>query len=168
MTILRLVVLALALAGGSPSVLATEPDVFLVEFRSYRPSIHFFGNDGPAQPMFSVIRTEPEWKQLWSEIEPHMGQDGDKRGPYPAPFIDFRRDTLIVAAAGMKTSGGWSVAIHSMREFPSRILVFVIELRPGKHCMASSVITHPIALALIPRTTKPVDFDIIRGETACE
>jgi len=77
-----------------------KPDIFLIEYQAFRPSLDFGLNDGPDAPTFSAIRAERAWRELWSQIEPRMSRDMDQRGPHRFPPVDFDRQTLLVAALG--------------------------------------------------------------------
>jgi hypothetical protein len=44
----------------------------------------------------------------------------------------------------------------------------VIELVPGPGCAAGQVLTHPMTIALIPRSTKPVVFNVNKASLDCE
>jgi PrcB C-terminal len=150
-----------AIAGES------KPDVFLVEYQAFRPNLYFGTNDGPDTPTYTAIQSEREWRSLWSEIEPRIARDMEQKGPHPFPPVDFTRRTLLVAALGTKPTGGYSVSIHSVVENPSRITVNVTELRPAKGCPVTLTSTHPIALVVIPRTSKPVGFSTTEAELIC-
>jgi hypothetical protein len=152
----------------SVTAVASEPGALLIEYQAYRPSPDFGLNDGPDSAMFTAIQTEPAWKALWSDIEPRMARDMNQRGPHPLPPIDFTRKTLLVAALGAKPTGGYSISIHSVIEGRSGITVNAIAVRPAKNCILTMATTHPIALILIPRTSKPIRFSTAQAEHKCE
>lgn len=83
------------------------------------------------------------------------------------PGIDFQRNTLLVIALGSRSSGGFGVAIESIREFPSEIQVTAYEITPSGDCVVAAVVTHPIAYALIPHTQKPVHFQLHKVSASC-
>ena len=146
-----------------------KPDTFLVEYQAYRPTRYFGPNSrGPKAPLFTAIQSEEQWRELWSQIGPRVAPDMDQRRPQ---HIDFTRKTLLVAALGTKPTGGYTVSVNSVVESPTQITVNVIALRP-KNCGSALngvtlTTTSPIALVLIPKTTKPVEFNTRETEDAC-
>jgi hypothetical protein len=168
MTALR-VIFALVLGSGAAAIFAAKPDLWLVQFQLFSPNMNFSADLGPERPTHVALNSEREWKRLWAEIEPRLPRDMNQTEPHPFPPIDFKRHTLIAAAMGEKPTSGYSVAIRSITEMPTQMLVSVIELQPGDSCMAVTLATtRPVALALIPRTKKPVRFDVVRTESICE
>lgn len=162
-------VLSLSLMWAcSVTATANEPDVFLVEYQAFRPNLYFGVNDGPDTATFTAIQSEREWKALWSDIEPRMARDMYQRGPRVFPPIDFARKTLLVAALGVKPTGGYSISIHSVVEDPSSITVNTIAVKPARNCVLTMATTHPIALILIPRTSKLVRFNTTQVEHSCD
>jgi len=154
---------------GTPTMApASEPDTWLIEYQAFSPDRFFSVDDGPDQAMFTAVQSEKAWRALWSEIEPKLSRNMEQVAPHPFPPIDFARYTLLVAALGTKPSSGFRVAIESVQNFPSRILVSIIALRPGRNCPVFTAITHPVALALIPKTSKPVTFEKSNAELACD
>ena len=74
------------------------------------------------------------------------------------PPVDFSRDEVLLAAAGARSSTGYSVHIESISEQRSRIVVRVREVTPapGDHVVAR--VTYPYALATIKQSPKRVHF----------
>ncbi len=160
--------IALVLICILPAAAAEEkPDTFLIEYQAFRPNPYFGLDAGPDTSTFTAIRSERAWRELWSQLEPRMPRDMDQRSPHPFPPIDFIRQMLLVVALGTKPTGGYSVSIHSVVEDPSRVTVNVVVLSPAKDCYRTLATTHPIALILIGRTSKPVQFSTTRAEITC-
>jgi protease stability complex PrcB-like protein len=98
-------------------------------------------------------------------LEEHeVDQERFLYGPTPsveeAPEIDFRRYTLIVAGAGTKPTGGFTISINNVFEGSDFIRVSVIETKPGHNCAGTTISTRPFVGASIPTTIKRVIFDI--------
>ena len=160
--------LACALAATAAE---KKPDIFLIEYQAFRPNMYFGLNNGPKTTLFTAIQSEQQWRELWAQIEPRVARDTDQRRPHPFPHIDFTRKTLLVAALGTKPTGGYSVSINSVVESPTHIRINVIALRPmncGSELHGITLTTtSPIALILIPKATKPVEFSTIEAEDSC-
>ena len=153
-----------ALLALAPSALAGDPDIYPMGYELYVPSKYFRPTAGPNQRLMTVINAQPEWEKLWGSLDP-MARDMAQKDPYPAPEIDFKRYSLLVAALG--SGGGESVAIEQVRNIGSDIIVNVVALRPGPGCMVTTEVKYPIALALIPRTVKHVRFGVTKATFAC-
>jgi len=153
-----------ALLALAPSALAGDPDIYPMGYELYIPSKYFRPTAGPNQRLMTVINAQPEWEKLWGSLDP-MARDMAQKDPYPAPEIDFTRYSLLVAALG--SGGGESVAIEEVRSIGSDIIVNIVALRPGPGCMVTTEMKYPIALALIPRTVKPVRFGVTKATFAC-
>jgi hypothetical protein len=158
---------ALIVAGSVAAASATDPDIYLIQYQYFRPNIHYSTDDGPEKRSFVALRNEGSWRNLWSELEPRMSRDMRQVDPHSFLPIDFDRYTLLVAALGNQPSTGYSIAIRSVTESPTQISVSVIATHPGKDCIVLTVQTSPIALALIPATTKDVVFDVTDAEIDC-
>jgi hypothetical protein len=154
------------------STAESKPDTYLVEYQAFRPSFYFTGNEGPEIATFTAVQSEPEWRKLWAELEPRLSRDMRQSAPHPFPHIDFTRQTLLFAALGTKPTGGFSLSVESITENPASITVNLVALSPGKGCGdaiygITQITTHPITLLVIPKTSKPVHFDTVQVEPAC-
>jgi len=85
--------------------------------------------------------------------------------PLPAE-IDLSRETLIVAISGVKASSGYGVLIQSVTESDD-IRVSLLETTPGTQCPRMTELTYPEAFALIPKTSKPIRFDVTTAAIDC-
>jgi|SRR5450631_3632521 len=112
---------------------------------------------------YQVVRSQNEWKSLQplkSNVSPGLGSS--------SPGVDFEKHTLLVVSLGTRPSGGYSANIIYARDDGEVIHVSVLEIRPGRTCATTSMLTHPTAAALIPRTDKAVRFEIESADTDCE
>ena len=119
-------------------------------------------NSGPPNETFVAVRSQKEWDKLLTQL----GWPSPK-GSTP-PVIDFQKSTLLVAALGTRPTGGYSVLFQGAFDDGAAIHAFLLEARPGPNCTATTAITHPIAVALIPRSSEPVDFNISSADVNCE
>jgi hypothetical protein len=91
-----------------------------------------------------------------------------------SPFtpVDFTQKTLLAVTTGSNPAHVYSLAIESVMESATNITVNVIEVIPRKKCGDQlfdviQIVHHPVALILIPKTTKPVHFDATQVENTC-
>ena len=116
---------------------------------------------------FRAIRSQQGWDDLWRLAALNPSPQADQS--FPPPDVDFAKTTILVAALGTRPSGGYSVIIQSAFDDGAVIHVYVLEVRPtGPDCMAVSAITHPVSLALIPRSDRQVRFEISTADLDCK
>jgi hypothetical protein len=149
-----------------------KPDFHLVEYHFFVPSLWFQGREGPETVTSEAIQSESGWKALWSKLESRLSRDMRQRVPYPFTPVDFTQKTLLVVTTGSNPAHVYSLAIESVMESATNITVNVIEVIPRKKCGDQlfdviQVVHHPVALILIPKTTKPVHFDATQVENTC-
>ncbi len=152
---------------GTPSALRADQE--LLAFEAFYPLQGRSISYQVPTPFEKAVTNLQEWKALWREIEMHSTlEDKESANTREPPRINFGRHTLLVVAAGSRSSGGYLVGFHSVREYESHIDVTVFELRPfGKECVVTTAMTHPAAFALIPRTDKPIRFQMELADLTC-
>jgi hypothetical protein len=124
---------------------------------------------GPADATYVAIRSRDQWEEMWRKIRSDYAGWNDALTPNPGkiPATDFARFTLIVAATGRKSSGGYSISINDIDETPNNVLVHVVETSPSQTCAGITMSTSPFVGVQIPATNKPVNFDIKKVSGSC-
>jgi hypothetical protein len=84
----------------------------------------------------------------------------------PLPTVDFERFTLLVSSAGYKEHGPVIVTFDSVTDVGNVIKVHVSVTSPAT-CPKDIETGHYAAMALIPRTDKPIQFDVSNRDTNC-
>jgi hypothetical protein len=154
-----------------PSALANDHP-FAVDYQI----VHFILGPLPRASSYFAIRSQKELEEWWSRPDSAVMQapdvpTGNPEHPFappkrPMPEIDFDRYTRLVANAGVKPSGGFEVTFTSLTDL-STLGVGVLETTPGHDCAVGTVLTQPVALALIPHTDKPITFRIATAAVDC-
>jgi hypothetical protein len=121
---------------------------------------------GPKQPSFQAIKTLEQWEAFWKLIEPQRFDANGNAIFTPKPTIDFSRQTLLVAAIGERGSNS-SVSIESVVESTSNLLVTIRNTTPGSNCLLTLAVERPMSLAMIPKTSKQVDFKVKKETRNC-
>lgn len=88
------------------------------------------------------------WERIWSTHSPRP----------PLPPVDFGRDVILVAALGERPSGGHVILVDSAYRRDDHVEVVILIRSPGRDCLTTRAITHPVDAAIMPRTTLPVRF----------
>jgi hypothetical protein len=104
-----------------------------------------------------VIRSAQQW-DVWANNLTAVAES--------LPPIDFERYTAIVASAGYKEHGPVVISFDSIIDAGNVIRVHVTVSNPTT-CPPQSVAGHYAAIALIPNTDKPVQFDVSNRDTSC-
>ena len=126
-----------------------------------------------SRPAYFAIRSVKDWRDwqagrlLQSEaVQPAGSADIAPDLPPLPDDIDLSRETLIVAISGVKASSGYGVLIQSVTE-SDEIRVSLLETTPGTQCPRMTELTYPETFALIPKTSKPVRFDVTTAAIDC-
>lgn len=99
-----------------------------------------------------VIRSAAEWEALWGEATANQR-------PAPAtPQFDFGAEMLLVATMGERPSGGYAIAIDSVYTLAGTLHAVVRETSPDSACFVAGVITSPVVVVRVPRSSAPVEF----------
>jgi hypothetical protein len=105
-----------------------------------------------------VIRSAQQW-DIWANNNLTVVAE-------PLPSIDFERYTALVASAGYKEHGPVVVSFDSITDMGNVIRVHVTVTTPTT-CPPQAVAGHYAAIALIPHTDKPIQFDASNRDTSC-
>ncbi len=84
----------------------------------------------------------------------------------PLPTVDFDRFTLLISSAGYRAHGPVIVTFDSVTDAGNVIKVHVSVTSPAT-CPKDVETGHYAAMALIPKTDKPVQFDVSSRDTNC-
>ncbi len=86
----------------------------------------------------------------------------------PIPVIDFEIKQLVWIGMGEQRSGGYSIKVKSVIERKKELIINIIESKPGKTCMTTSVITQPYQLIEIPKTNKKIIYNRVENIYECK
>lgn len=100
-----------------------------------------------------VIRNVIEWTIAWERVHRNYSPKP------PLPAIDFTREQIILVALGERRTSGYSVHINGASSNGDETTVRLESWSPGPACITLDVITFPIDLAKMPRTTGRVVFE---------
>lgn len=77
-------------------------------------------------------------------------------GTLASMVIDFNEQSAVVLALGEQPTAGWSAQITSVQHHHDRLYVQGIAHQPADDEVVASVLTYPIAVAIIPRVGEVV------------
>lgn len=123
---------------------------------------HFRYTSGMTEPRMIVIRGEAAWDSQWRLATARSGP------PPPLPRVNFQDDMLLMAAMGPRGSGGFSVTFERVIEQGNVLLAFVRFTSPGPRCGAIAVITSPIDIVRLQRSSKDVRWQVEKVSTECD
>ena len=98
-----------------------------------------------------VIRDEQEFADIWQDIDAARS----------LPEIDFEEEMVIAVFMGEKPTGGYSIEIDSIYEYPDRIVVNVVETEPDPDDMTTQALTYPYHIVTTANTEREVKFESI-------
>ncbi len=133
-----------------PSTLTGPPDSVprtQVQLLALPPEATFQFRHSDLDSLRAVVREPDDWKALWAAETPL----------YPVPTIDFEREMLLVAAAGVRY--GTSIRIDSV--FVAQDTMFAV-VREHSGCVGLPMSIRPFHVVRVAQTGHPVMF-IDRG-----
>lgn len=95
-----------------------------------------------------IVRTAGEWQAVWKEHRPDE----------PPPPVDFSKSMAIGVFAGLRNTGGYSVAITSIERTGDGIVVTWKESRPGAQDITPQVLTFPHHIVRTERLDATIVF----------
>ncbi len=99
-----------------------------------------------------VIRDSTEWRRYWTAI------NGPMRPEPPLPPVDFRRNVVVIAAMGQRSSGGYSIVLDSAYQTRRAVRIHVTGRLPGSGCVLAATRTAPVDVAVLPEVPDSVVF----------
>ena len=140
-----------ACAGSEPSTALSGAPVSIVRLRPEPYS--FSSNSGFQNPARLVVRDALHWKVVWAQTFHGMTPVP------PLPAIDFSREMVVVAALGLRSSGGYGILIDGASEIDTdEVAVEVRSISPGSRCFVTAALTQPVDIARLRRHDGPVRF----------
>jgi hypothetical protein len=120
-------------------------------------------------PAFSC-RSEPATSYVAIRSLEQWSKYCDPRNPSLAASqkaIDFDHYTLLVAHAGARPNLSYMLLFSAVYEQANDVSVTVLEVTPG-NCPRLESLMNLRAYALIPKTSKPVQFEISQATHDCD
>jgi hypothetical protein len=144
-------VLPIALLPGPKMTGPSLPLRFGGTREAPRPPIHSFITE---KGFRLVIKNREELSDFWKRF---TGQINPSNGTVPMPEVDFAKETVIIAAMGMRPSSGYWILIDGACEADGQVEVFITRVE-GRCGAEFGVITYPADAVRIPKTDLPVMF----------
>lgn len=98
--------------------------------------------------MRAAVRSPGDWIALWPSPRPR----------YPVPDIDFSREMLLVAAAGVRGGHGRTIRVDSAFLARDTLFAVVREYRGGPTCVTTGMEVRPMHAVRADRVDGPVVF----------
>jgi hypothetical protein len=131
----------LALAGcidRSAPVANPDDSVVLERITPTAPQIAHYSS--LAKPERLLVRDAQTFADVWARA---FGPD------VPVPNVDFAQERVIVAALGQRASGGYGIEVKSAVVEGGELVVDVTSTSPGRDCVVSLAITHPVDMVKV-------------------
>lgn len=104
------------------------------------------------QPRRFAVRERAAWFELWAQMTANLAPSPDP------PSVDFTRQTVLVAAMGNRSSGGYSIAIPDVGTEDSRLFAVVESMSPGLGCTTTQSLTAPVAAVSVSAVAATVEW----------
>jgi hypothetical protein len=113
---------------------------------------------GFERPEQRIVRDPAEWQRTWAQL----------RSPEAtAPDVDFQREMVVVVAAGRRNSGGFDIAVQAVHARAHHLEVVVRTTEPGEGCVVTGLLTSPVDVVVLPRSSLPVRFRLLTRVEPC-
>jgi protease stability complex PrcB-like protein len=112
-------------------------------------------------PRFEVIRDAAAFRSLWMQ---HVAAVSPAP---PIPDVDFSKDMVIAAFAGIKNTGGYSLSISHLSSTDGRLEARLRLSEPGPTCIVPQAITQPYVIVRTATTPAPVSFRLSTTTSPC-
>jgi hypothetical protein len=145
--------MALALLVGLLGATAAAEEA-KIDFQLLPPPRNIRLSDGHSN---TVIRSTQEWIDWLGNLP---------EGVENLPTIDFDRYTLLVINAGYKTNGPFEIKIGSIIDTGNEVRVRISVTGPSP-CPRAPEAGQYFAMAVIPQTDKPIQFDMSSSGSNC-
>ena len=109
-------------------------------------------------PWFKIIRNQADWEAHFYATTAAITYP-DSMAP-TAPVLDFQNYQVISGGLGIRSSGGYSLAIQSVHKIEEAMYIHVLSVSPGPGCVSFSAITYPSITILVKKTDTPIKFTI--------
>jgi hypothetical protein len=119
------------------------------------------GNSGLTEPTRLVVRSDAEWRDVWSKLVDHVS-------PVPeAPSIDFTKEMVVVASLGAKPTAGHMIRVARAGRMSGVTYVEVVSTSPGPRCKMPPRPSAPADVVVMPKLDEPVTFVETYVVSAC-
>jgi hypothetical protein len=118
-------------------------------------------NTGFEEQARLVVDSREAWEAAWVRVWKNHGEVP------PAPAVDFSREIVLLAAMGVRYSGGHHVRMPAAAVQPNRVVVRVVETSPGSGCVTTAALTEPVDVVKLPRTPLPIEFQTVKTVHEC-
>jgi hypothetical protein len=149
---LRLLAISLLMSVLAAAIAAAQEGKIEFQVLTVPPNLNISDSHSSA-----VIRSRRDWNTWVNNL---------REVPEDLPTVDFEQYTLLIANAGYKTNGPYEVKFDSITDLPNEIRVHVTVTGPVV-CPAEPEAGHYAAMAILPRTDKPVQFDVTTRISSC-
>lgn len=123
------------------------------------------GDDSPARPseprvfLSKSVLPPSDFVAFWAS---HAGASA------PLPNIDWEREMVLLAAAGVRDEAGRELRIRRVLPVGTATLVEVVEDIPGDFCSPAKAVRHPFHLVRTPLGPVPITFgEILPNRFPC-
>lgn len=138
--------------SGAPGDPSGTPEARPIPFQPLQEAqtVRFYSGLTTRQRL--VIRDAATWANVWRELTSPF-----QPAP-PVPAVDFASNLVVVAAMGLRNTGGYSITIDDVRTAAGDVSISVTERSPGSGCIVTAVVTEPVAVVVASRFAGQATF----------
>jgi len=110
------------------------------------------------KPWFKVIDNQADWEAHFYASTATITYAADT-APV-APVLDFENYQVISGGLGMRSSGGYYLAIESVKQVGNNMYIHVLNVRPGSNCLVTMALTYPSVTIVVKKADKPIRVSV--------
>lgn len=156
--------LLVEILASIPLMVAASVPVYATDVFSHTVLLmpHELGNE---KSWLKVIKNQQEWEEYFYST---MAAITYVQGKAPvAPELDFKNYQVIAGGLGLRSSGGYTLAIDSVRQFEDVMYIHVLDIRPGPGCVVTAALTYPSITVLVKKTETPIRYSVSELIASC-
>jgi hypothetical protein len=102
-----------------------------------------------------VISSQAQWKSFYKKHS-----FGILNPTIPVLPVNFNKQQVIVIASGAKGTGGYTTLVANVYDIDNTLVINGLVINPASGCAVIQQVTYPAAIIAVPKTKKPLQFNI--------
>lgn len=108
-----------------------------------------------AEAINQVISSQAQWKSFYKKHS-----FGILNPTIPVLPVNFNKQQVIIIASGAKSTGGYTTLVSNVYDINNTLVINGLVINPASGCAVFQQVTYPAAIIAVPKTQKPLQFNI--------
>ncbi len=153
-------IVAFAVPSQSSAILLSVP------YEAFSHTVlHLPDNPRYEKPWLKIIRNQQDWEAHFYATTAAITFPASM-APV-APVLDFENYQVISGGLGVRSSGGYALAVESVVDLVGDLYIHVLDIRPGSSCLVTMATTYPSVTILVKKTAAPIQISVAKLINQC-